>query len=251
METARPVPLFSQPLMNAAGSLGFVPDLHAGLPWDSFGAFVTNPISYRPRHPARGERMRGTPGGILLHTGHFNPGFSKALKRFGRRWAQAPVPVLVHLLASAPAEMHKMIVRLEAVENVIGVEVGFPADVTQDDAEAVLSGAVGELSVMARVSLLRASGLAPALLRAGASAVTLGPPRGALPAGQGEHFSGRLFGPAVFSQLLYVTRELARQGVPVIAGSGVYTPGDVEALLDAGALAVQVDTVLWRGDWPG
>ncbi|MBL8103821.1 MAG: hypothetical protein JNM02_14910, partial [Anaerolineales bacterium] len=42
---------FSKPLINAAGSLGFAPDIHNGLPLDSFGAFVTNPISLRPRLP--------------------------------------------------------------------------------------------------------------------------------------------------------------------------------------------------------
>lgn len=249
MEINKPAPIFRQPLLNAAGSLGFTPDLRMGIPWDSFGAFVTNPISYRPRQPARGERMRASPGGVLLHTGHCNPGFSKALKRFAHRWTSAPLPVIVHLLAGRPDEIHKMIIRLETIENVAGVEIGFPADIALEEAAEVLSGAVGELTLIARVGLTQGLNLAPDLVREGASAVCLGPPRGMLLQEDGEWFSGRIYGPGVLPQTLYVTRELARRGVPVIAGGGVYTPAGVEALLSAGALAAQVDTALWRGDW--
>jgi hypothetical protein len=38
---------FSKPLMNATGMLGFAPNFRDSLPWNEFGAFVTNPISFR------------------------------------------------------------------------------------------------------------------------------------------------------------------------------------------------------------
>jgi dihydroorotate dehydrogenase len=249
MELRKPAPLFSKPLLNAAGSLGFAPNPHSGMPWDEFGAFVTNPISHRKRKPARGERMLAFPGGILLHTGHANPGFSKALKRFRSRWTNAPLPVIVHLLATAPNEMQRMIVKLETVENVIGVEVGFPADISAKEVSEILSAATGELELIARVPLPRAVELAPALIEAGASAVCLGPPRGALQNKEGAMSSGRVYGPSVFPQAMFATRELAYMGAPVIARGGVYSIEQVEALQAAGALAVQVDTALWRGDW--
>ena len=69
------------------------------------------------------------------------------------------------------------------------------------------------------------------------------------PVGEQAVLSGRMYGPGIFPQVLYTTRELVGMGVPVIAGGGVYTPEDAEALVDAGALAAQVDTALWRGDW--
>ncbi|HNQ95866.1 MAG TPA: hypothetical protein PKH47_14440, partial [Anaerolineales bacterium] len=67
---------FSKPLINAAGSLGFAPDLRVlqelgGL---EFGAFVTNPISLRPRVPTAQPAVLEYPGGFLLHTGLPNPG---------------------------------------------------------------------------------------------------------------------------------------------------------------------------------
>lgn len=46
-----------------------------------------------------------------------------------------------------------------------------------------------------------------------------------------------------------MTGELARTGVAVIAGVGVYAPADADALLADGALVVQLDTVLRRRDW--
>jgi dihydroorotate dehydrogenase len=186
---------------------------------------------------------------MLLHTGHANPGFSKALRRFRSRWATAPLPVIVHLMATSPREMQRMIVKLETVENVIGVEVGFPADISAPEVSEVLSAAAGELELVARVPLPRAVELAPALLEAGASAVCLGPPRGVLQDGEGGMNSGRMYGPSLFPQTMFVTRELAHLGVPVIAGGGVYSIEQAEALQNAGALAVQVDTALWRGDW--
>ena len=61
--------------MNAAGILGFAPDMHTGVQWERLGAFVTNPISFPARKPTRGKRMVVSAGGMLLHTGHTKPGF--------------------------------------------------------------------------------------------------------------------------------------------------------------------------------
>ena len=45
------------PIMNAAGSLGFVLDPNAPIDLSQMGAFVTNPISLSKRTPARGPRL--------------------------------------------------------------------------------------------------------------------------------------------------------------------------------------------------
>ncbi|NJN44834.1 MAG: hypothetical protein HC806_09040 [Anaerolineae bacterium] len=36
----------------------------------------------------------------------------------------------------------------------------------------------------------------------------------------------------------------------VIAGGGVFDPGQAQALKDAGAFAIQLDLRLWREPWP-
>ena len=53
---------FSSPYMNAAGTLGFAPDFRAPVPWESFGAFVTNPLSLRPRLPTASPALIEYPG---------------------------------------------------------------------------------------------------------------------------------------------------------------------------------------------
>jgi len=85
------------------------------------------------------------------------------------------------------------------------------------------------------------------------SAVSLGAPRGTLLDSAGKPVSGRLFGPALFPLTLSAVQSLRQLGIPVIAGPGVYRRQEAQAVLDAGALAVQLDTVLWHGwarDWP-
>jgi dihydroorotate dehydrogenase (NAD+) catalytic subunit len=79
----------------------------------------------------------------------------------------------------------------------------------------------------------------------GASAISLGAPRGWLPGDSGKLTGGRLYGPAILPLALAAVRSLRRQALPVIAGGGVYCKADGEALLAAGAAAVQIDSVLW------
>jgi len=238
-----------KPLMNAAGSLGFIPDVRSPVDWEPFGAFVTNPISRKPRQPSRGQRVSPFSGGMLLHTGHPNPGFSAAVRRFAGRWQRAPLPVIVHLLGDSPENMPSMIVRMEEIENVMAVEIGLPDAVDASEAVEIIQASVGELPVIARLPPARAEELGTSVLGAGAIAVSLGPPRGAFPDLQGKLVYGRQYGPAIFPQALRVVSELAKMGVQVIGGGGVYRPEQAKAMLAAGAVGVQLDTVLWSGDW--
>jgi dihydroorotate dehydrogenase (NAD+) catalytic subunit len=82
--------------------------------------------------------------------------------------------------------------------------------------------------------------------KVGAQAVTgTAPPRGTL-RHNGELVSGRLYGPALLPQALNLVRELKTQtALPIIGAGGVHTKDDVEAMLAAGATAVQVDSVVW------
>ena len=77
---------FSKPIMNAAGSLGFAPDARNGIDFASFGAFVTNPISLRPRLPTTHPALVEFPGGFLLHTGLPNPGLNGTLKKYSAKY---------------------------------------------------------------------------------------------------------------------------------------------------------------------
>jgi len=239
------------PLLNAAGSLGFAPDPHSPLDLSRLGAFVTNPVSSQPRTPAHGSRYLPFPGGFLLHTGHPNPGLSAVIRRCGERWRRAGLPVIVHLLAQSAKDISSMIRRLEIVEGVAGIELGLPSDMDTRAACALAQAAGGELPVIVRLPVERAMELAQALAvqarQTTIAAVSLAPPRGALPGPDGALVSGRLYGPAIFPLALAGLRVVLQTGLPVIGGGGVYTLQQAEAMLAAGAMAVELDTVLWRG----
>lgn len=247
-EILRQPPLIDPPVMNAAGSLGFAPELRAALPWEEFGAFVTNPISLRPRKPASGQRWQEFPGGVLLHSGHPNPGFQQVLSQYAARWAYSPLPVIVHLLASAPEEIQTCVLQLEIIENVCAVEIGFPYSVDGYEAGEVISAALGEIPVIARLPITRSLELAPGMLEAGAAAVSLAAPRGCLPMGE-SFMHGRMYGPGVYPLALQTVADLHAMQVSVIAAGGIYQHHQIVELHRAGAWAVQIDLALWRGDW--
>ncbi|HEX9720564.1 MAG TPA: HisA/HisF-related TIM barrel protein [Ramlibacter sp.] len=238
------------PVLNAAGTLGFA-DEYAGLiDFSLLGAFVTNPITARPRTPARGEHARQFDGGVLIHTGLPNPGIGEAVRHHARRWARLACPVVVHLAATMPEEVAAGIERLEALENVAGVEIGLRDDVEAAEAEALLAAAarLASLPVLARLPLLAAEKLAGAAARAGVQAVVVGgPPRGALPTPEGGWLAGRVYGPAVLPLALQAVRAVAgRLDLPVIGAGGIHRAEDAQAMLQAGAVAVQIDSAAWR-----
>src|SRR5688572_30418875 len=116
---------FSKPLINSAGSLGFAPDTRNGISLDSFGAFVTNPISLRSRLPTAHPTVIEFLGGFLVHTGLPNPGFSNVIKKYSAKWNRADLPIIVNLMADRPEETQQMVRQLEYIENVMAVQLGF------------------------------------------------------------------------------------------------------------------------------
>jgi dihydroorotate dehydrogenase (NAD+) catalytic subunit len=238
---------FDPPIMNAAGTLGFAPDLHSEVDWSKLGAFVTNPISLTPRTPAHGRRFVAYPGGFLLHTGFPNPGLASVLRHYARNWQRSPVPVVVHLLVKSVEELAGMVRKLENVEGVRGLEVGVTSDASADMVVAFTQAAGGELPVVMHLPLERSIELAAKAIQAGAAAVSLAPPRGMLPSTEGELVRGRLYGPAILPLALEVIRALKQQDIPTIGSGGICTQEDVKSMFTAGAMAVQLDVVLWRG----
>ena len=235
------------PLMNAAGSLGFSPHSRGSGTAVELGAFVTNPISLAPRSPAQNRGLHTFPGGFILHTGHPNPGLKAVLRRHAARWRRLKIPVIVHLLAQGEDEMAVMVQMLENLGGVSAVEVGLPPEADKELVARLVRLAAGELPVLARLPLERLLELAEVATRAGAAAVSLGPPRGALPSSDGRLLRGRLYAPALFPLALAAVSSLAKDRIPVVGACGVYHPAHAEAMLAAGALAVQLDSALWRG----
>jgi len=157
------------------------------------------------------------------------------------------LPIIVHLLSDKPDEVRKAVLRIEELDNVAAIEIGIEADSSVELVNELVSAARGELPVIIQLPLHRAVELAFAALDAGAAALSLGAPRGALPSTDGKLVSGRLYGPALYPQALETVRELVRMKVPVIGSGGIETKARGEAMLAEGALAVQMDVGLWKG----
>lgn len=243
---------FNKPLMNAAGSLGFVPDTRNGIPLDSFGAFVTNPFSLRPRLPAAEPDLIEYPGGFLLHTGLPNPGLSTGVKKYAAKWSRADLPIIVHLMANRPEETQRMVRMLETQENVMAVELGFAPLLADDILLLALEMCLGELPLIFSLPVEQVLSLGPRLIQNGAQAISIAASRGALrplPEREGgvrEVITGRLYGPSLFPQTLETVHSAAKIGLSIIGSGGIYSKENADAMLSVGALAVQVDTALWN-----
>ncbi|RPJ37077.1 MAG: hypothetical protein EHM21_18465 [Chloroflexi bacterium] len=214
------------------------------------GAFITNPLSLAPRTPAAERGLCSYPGGALLHSGLPNPGLSRVIRRYAVRWEQSSLPVWVHLIGSNPDEIHQMVQRLEGREGIMAIELGLPPETRGDSALAFVEAAFGEIPLVVHLPLTMAcEPWLNELPRLGASAISLGAPRGTLPAQGSKNglLNGRLYGPALFPLIMAAVQSTRRLGLQVIAGAGIYRRQDAAALLQAGAWAVQLDTVLWRG----
>ena len=247
---------FSKPLMNAAGSLGFAPDLRVleelgGL---KLGAFVTNPFSLRPRLPTSQPAVIEYPGGFLLHTGLPNPGLKTGIKKYASKWDKSNLPVIVHLMADRPEETQHMVRMLEEIENVMAVELGFAPLLADDIILLTLEMCLGELPMIFSLPVEQVLSLGPRLMQEGAQAISISAPRGALtpplPEGEGpgvrETITGRLYGPSLFPQTLDVVNNAAKLGIPIIGAGGVWTKENADTMLSVGAMAVQVDAALWN-----
>jgi dihydroorotate dehydrogenase (NAD+) catalytic subunit len=230
--------------MNAAGSLGFAPDPRNGIPLDQFGAFVTNPISFRPRLPTARPDLIEFPGGFLLHTGLPNPGLSSVIKNHAARWKRSDLPIMVNLMADRPEESKRMVQMLEGIENVLAVELGFAPLLADDIILMTLEMCLGELPLIFSLPVEQVLSLGPHLIQDGAAAISVSAPRGALTR-DGQLVTGRLHGPSLFPRSLEIVHSAATLGIPIIGSAGVWGWKAVEAMLTAGATAVQMGASLW------
>jgi len=236
--------VFSSQILNAAGSLAFAPDLRAPLGWSDFAAFITNPISLRPRAATQTPAIIEFPGGFLLHTGLPNPGFRKVVAQNRRAWEQSPVPIILNLMADRPEETREMVQALEGEDNVLAAELGFAPLLADDIILLAVEMSLGELPLIISLPAEQLLRIGPRVLDLGASALSLAIPRGTL-SRRGTPISGRLFGRSLLPMTLDLVRTASRIGFPIIAAGGILSATDAHAALDAGALAVQLDACLW------
>ncbi len=238
-------------VMPAAGTFSYGEVYRDIVNVERLGAIVTHPISLSPRMPTSGTRVVPMQGGVLVHSGLPNPGLKQVLSRYRNLWLMLPVPVIVHLMASTPKDTGQAMALLAEEESVKAVELGFEDDMSWEVVEKLVKAATSEteLPVLVRVSLSNALELAEAAVGAGAGAIVCAaPPRGtARDPLNGRLISGRVYGPLVKPIALHTTGTLVKRlrGVPIIGAGGIHTLQDARDYIDAGATAVQVDSVTW------
>jgi dihydroorotate dehydrogenase len=236
---------FSKPFVNSAGTLGFTPDPYK-MPFISgLGAFITHPISRKPRQPAFNRACIPFTGGFLLHTGLPNPGITRTISRFKRAWAGASLPIIVHLLVEDPGSLMEMIRKLEGMENVMAVELGLPPNCDPDTLRALMDAAVGELPAIPCVSPDQIPVLREALIELNPTAVHLVEPRGTLLNAAGDLVTGRLYGPGTFPTMLHASRELLDAGFPLIVNGGISSKSQADTFLNAGVTALGLGSAFW------
>ena len=249
----------SNPVMPAAGCFGFGSEYARLVNVEALGAVVVGPVTGRKRQGAYPPCKLPIPGGVLLHTGLLNPGIAAVVRRYARVWAHSPVPVIVHVAGTSPGETASCCQRLASIEAVAGIELGFSDSVDPDDVVAIIQAARASTDhpLITRIPLLDAlslDSLCQAAVEAGTDALTIAaPPRGTVwhePDGQrdsGQFVRGRLYGPFVLALALRALRHVAKLvSTPIIGCGGIHSAEDAMAFLHAGAVAVQVDSAIWR-----
>jgi dihydroorotate dehydrogenase (NAD+) catalytic subunit len=242
--------ILENPVMNAAGTLGFG-DVYRGIiKLEKLGALVTNPITYKPWHPATGTRVIPLDAGVLVHTGLPNPGVSKTLAQYRTALDRLPLPVIMHVVGTLPDQVASCAGRIDAEHAIDAIELGLNDDIAPDEAVRLTRAAVRgtEKPVLVRLPLQEVYALAEPVADAGAGALVIAaPPRGtARDPYSGRLLSGRVYGPLVKPIALRMVGHLAdRVGVPVIGAGGIHSAQDARDYIDAGAVAVQVDSVTW------
>jgi dihydroorotate dehydrogenase (NAD+) catalytic subunit len=189
---------------------------------------------------------------VLLHTGLHNPGVNAIIKHHHRRWARCPCPVIAHVAGVNVGEAVECVGRLSDVDVVAGIELGLPDSLPIEEALEVVLAAqqTSLLPLIVKLPFWRAPELAAQLVETkAADALTVAaPPRGTV-WHHGRPITGRLYSPATFPQALWMLRQIAvlvGGAIPLIGCGGVHSEQDARMMLEAGAVAVQVDSFIWK-----
>ena len=238
------------PVMNAAGTLGFGDEYRDLLDMSTLGAFVTNPLTYTPWNPAAGTRVVPLDAGVLVHTGLPNLGLAQVIAKYRDVWERLPMPVIAHVIVNTVEEVQRCMALLDAEESIEAMELGLSDEITPAETEWHIRTARERLEkpVLARLPFAATIDHYQAAIDAGADAlVVCAPPRGTARDQAGRLVAGRVYGPLIKPIVLRMVGQLARRfpRIPLIGAGGIHSPQDARDYLEAGAVAVQVDSVTW------
>jgi dihydroorotate dehydrogenase (NAD+) catalytic subunit len=237
------------PVMPAAGTVGFGDEYRSLIKLEKLGALVTNPVTLYPRSAANGTRVVRLEAGVLVHTGLPNPGLAKIIDKHRGEWDKLRLPVILHLVATEAHEIERALDLIEQEESIHAIELGI-ADETPERLVTDLVRAAGdrlEKPLLVRVPFYEAHDSALAAVDGGADAVVVcAAPRGTARDTGGRLVSGRMYGPMMKPLVLRLVGQIARRvALPIVGAGGIHSAQDARDYLEAGARAVQVDSVTW------
>lgn len=237
----------TSPFIAESGCWGFVDEYSKIIKMRLLGAMITNPISVYPRNPSRSVQIREVSPGIALHTGLPNPGIRQALLTFGKKWSNFACPIIVNLAVDNPDEVNECIYQLEEQDNVLGIEIGLQHHDDPNHAAAIVANAArGSLPIIVKIPFENQETFARLAQDSGAQAITVtAPARTTLPH-KSTWFEGRLYGANTFGIILTLVRKLSQTiRLPIIAAGDVHSIEQAHTLLEAGAKAVQLGSIVW------
>lgn len=240
-----------RPVMPASGFFGYGRPAGKLIDAAAFGAIVTGPVTLRPVQGAAPPRLAETGGGFVLETGGQNPGVRHVIRHFASFWQRLGVPVIAHLPATPPEDLARTARALESAGGVAAFELGLPEACNEASIGRWLDAIhqASELPVLTKLPWQRAASLAQIALQAGSDALVVAtPPRaaGVIAPGVGVALDGHYFGHGLHALTLSVLGRVAEFcDRPLIASGGIHTLAEARAFLEAGAVAIQLDSLLF------
>lgn len=231
------------PLWPAAGALR-VDDAGAVSESGPWGVLVTPALTLRK--PAHAPAPARTTAGCLLPLMR-GMDVHRALRQL-RLWTTAPLPVIAALSAQDPTEAAGLAARLSDWSWVQALELHVPDDIAPEDVVPFVRAAADQcdLPCLVRVPMKQALSCAQAAEAAGADGVVVAaPPTGRTRPAVGGWSVGELHSPALLPLYAELVAQVSsRVSLPIVARGGIAEGADVVTLLAAGAVAVQVDSIL-------
>lgn len=245
----------TNPVMIASGFCGYGDAYQKFFDTSLLGAVVTQPITLRPRQGTAQPRLAETKAGFILNTGQQNPGVKKVISQYKNKWPRLGIRVIAHLPADMPNDLMRTARALASIKSAQGhpvlaaIELGLPYHTmpqeVKDWIKALQDGT--ELPILVKLPLGISPDIAEIAVTHNADALVIGtPPLGAAVSPmQAKFVTGAQYGPALHSLTLHELQVYRGIGVPLVAVGGIHSTDDARAFLNAGALAVQLDSLLF------
>lgn len=232
--------------INAAGTAGYSPTKNLVGKFPDIGLFVTNPISYLPRNPAKERCIISFEGGFLVHNGFPCSGFRRILKNYQMKWEKAVLPICVSLLSDEPNHIEKIVRSFEIIDNIVAIELRIDSSFKCEETQTMIKAALGELPIILSLpfELIFMDWIGD-LLEPEIIAVSVQAPRGSI-FNHSKIVQGRMFGPSMLPLTIRAINHLSHLDTVVIAGVGALSKENIQLIFHAGAQYFQPHELIWR-----